>query len=174
MSYYRTRTYVAGDWDGDKNLIEKLYQWNESECWSLCFSDAHSLMQSRDTSLPCSIKKSLAERMSASKTLLLVVGENTDSIKKGSCQYCDSYNGWTHSCAKGHSIDYRSYIHYECEKAQKDGLNIIVVYNYEVIVRSKCPGAVRYIGDHINGYYKGDDGIYYWNYDEIKKAIEKY
>jgi len=62
--------------------------------------------------------------MSASKTFLLVVGENTDHVTKGSCQYCDSYNRWTSSCARGHTVDYKSYIHYECEKARKDGLNL--------------------------------------------------
>ena len=53
---YRTRTYIAGDWTGDRDLIDKLYQWNESNYWGLSFSDAHALTQARDSSLPCSIK----------------------------------------------------------------------------------------------------------------------
>jgi len=68
----------------------------------------------------------------------------------------------------------RSYIHYECEKALKYDLNIIVVYNYPVIFSSKCPEKLRRIGDHINGYYKAADGRDYWNYEDIKRAIEKY
>ena len=53
MAYYRTRTYIAADWDGDKDLVDALYNWNESDHLNFSFSDAHSLMQARDTSLPC-------------------------------------------------------------------------------------------------------------------------
>ena len=28
---YRTKTYIAGDWTGDKDLIDQLYTWNNSE-----------------------------------------------------------------------------------------------------------------------------------------------
>lgn len=53
--YYRTRTYIAGDWDHDKDAVEALYWWNESSRYGLSFSDAHELKQARDTSLNCSI-----------------------------------------------------------------------------------------------------------------------
>lgn len=169
---YRTRTYIAGDWDGDKDLIDKLYEWNEKDNLSLSFSDAHSFTQARDTSLPCSIKRSLSDRLNISKTFLLVVGASTISITKGSCQYCSSYNYG--SCRRGYSTDTRSFIEYECEKAVKDNLNIIVVYNYANVDKSKCPEILRYKGDHIKGYYKGTDGKWYWNYQDIKDAISKY
>ena len=66
---YRTKTYLAADWSSDKNVVDEIYKWNESEYWSLHFVDAHDLTQARDTSLYCSIKKSLAERLDASKLL---------------------------------------------------------------------------------------------------------
>lgn len=25
---YRTKTYIAGEWDGDSDAIEQLYKWN--------------------------------------------------------------------------------------------------------------------------------------------------
>lgn len=56
---YRTKTYIAGDWTGDADLIKKLQQWNESEYWSLSFSDVHKFKQAYDTSKACSIKRSL-------------------------------------------------------------------------------------------------------------------
>lgn len=28
--YYRTKTYLAGDWTGDKAAIDKLHSWNNS------------------------------------------------------------------------------------------------------------------------------------------------
>lgn len=174
MAYYRTRTYIAGDWDGDKNLIDKLYEWNDKDNLLLSFSDAHKLTQARDTSLPCSIKKSLNERLGASKTFLLVVGENTTSLTKGSCRYCSSYSAFYGRCSKCYFTDMRSFIQYECEKAIRDRLNIIAVYNYERVNKAKCPEVLRNVGDHINGYYKGVDGNYYWNYSAIKDAIMKY
>ena len=51
MATYRTRTYLAADWDGDKNAIDKLHEWNDGEKWSLSFTDAHDLTQSSDDSL---------------------------------------------------------------------------------------------------------------------------
>lgn len=74
---YRTRTYIAADWDGDLDAVNQLHKWNESDYFNLSFSDAHDLTQARDSSLNCSIKKSLAERIDASKTFVIIVGNNT-------------------------------------------------------------------------------------------------
>ena len=54
-------------------------------------------------------------------TLMLagIKDSNTDTVTAGSCIYCGSYNSYTKACAKGHSIDYRSYIKYECDEALK-------------------------------------------------------
>ena len=49
MATYRTKTYIAGDWDHDKDAVDKLYQWNGSNYWSLSFTDAHDLTQANDT-----------------------------------------------------------------------------------------------------------------------------
>lgn len=165
---YRTRTYIAADWTGDADLINKLYEWNRSNYWSLSFSDAHELTQSRDTSLPCTIKSSLTERLNGSKTFVLIVGNKTNCLTKGSCRYCNSYNSYTCSCARGHYVDYRSFIDFECEKAVRDGLKIVVLYNDTTVYRSMCPESVRYKGTHIaakNPY------TYMWDYDAIKNAI---
>lgn len=88
---YRTRIYIAADWDGDNNLVSTLQEWNESEYWDLSFPDAHELTQARDASKACSIKKSLYTRLERSKTFVLIVGKQTASLRKGSCQYCPSY-----------------------------------------------------------------------------------
>ena len=69
---YRTKTYIAGDWTGDKDAIDKLYQWNTSKYWSLSFTDAHDLTKAKDSSLNCTIKRSLKVRMDASKTFVLI------------------------------------------------------------------------------------------------------
>ena len=165
---YRTRTYIAGDWTGDADLINKLYEWNSNNYWALSFSDAHSLTQARDTSLPCSIKHSLAERLNGSRTFVLIVGDQTADLRKGGCQYCYSYNSHTYSCARGHSTDYKSFIEFECEKAVRDNLKIVVIYNSSYVDRSKCPEKIRYIGTHIAAK---KPYTYLWDYDSIKTAI---
>lgn len=45
---YRTFTYIAGDWTGDKSAIEKLKEWNDGKRWGLTFKDIHSETQSND------------------------------------------------------------------------------------------------------------------------------
>ena len=170
---YRTRTYLAGDWDGDRDLIDQIHKWNKSNYWSLSFSDVHECIQASDDSLNCSIKKSLATRLDMSKTFVLIIGENTNSVRSGSCQYCQSYyNG---RCYRGHNVDYRSYIEFECEKAVRDRnyMNIVVLYNSSSVIKERCPEVIRYYGNHLpafSGIYCGQKK---WNYDSIRWAIMK-
>lgn len=171
MTTKRTKTYIAGDWDTDKNAVEQLRKWNDGQLWSLSFSDAHDLTSSRDSSLNCSIKSSLKTRMDVSKTFVLIVGEHTNTVTAGSCRWCNSYNSYTYSCARGHNVDYRSYIKFECDKAVEAGIEIIVLYNSTKIDRSKCPESVRWTGTHTAMVYKGDDGKLYWDYQAVKKAF---
>ncbi|MGF7431931.1 hypothetical protein PQV03_14360 [Thermoanaerobacterium thermosaccharolyticum] len=167
---YRTKTYIAADWDSDKDAVDQLRKWNDSNHWSLSFTDAHDLAQARDESLNCSIKASLGKRLDVSKTFVLIVGENTKTVRSGGCQYCNSYNSWTSSCMRGHSVNYRSYIEYECDKAVQDGLKIVVLYNATIVNKTKCPDAVKNIGTHVAmRYYK--EGKYYWDYQSVKDAL---
>jgi hypothetical protein len=171
---YRTKTYIAADWDGDRDAVEQLYKWNNSNYWSLDFHDAHDLTQARDSSLNCSIKSSLATRLDASKTFVLIVGDNTKTVRSGSCQYCNSKNSWTGACARGYSVDNRSYIEYECEKAVHDRLKIVVLYNAITVDKSKCPDAVKNTGTHkemktINIKTWSFD----WNYQAVKSALDQ-
>ena len=168
--YYRTKTYIAGDWTTDIAVVNKLREWNTSKYWSLSFTDAHDITHARDSSLNCSIKSSLKTRLDASKTFVLIVGDKTKSLTAGSCQHCPSYNSWTKCCARYHSVDYRSFITYECEVAARDIDKIVVIYNSTYVDKSKCPDAVKNIGTHIPAYYYiGTEK--YWNYDQIKKAL---
>ena len=169
--YYKTRTYIAADWSGDYDAVERLHKWNNSKYWSLSFTDAHDLMQARDNSLNCSIKSSLGKRLDVSKTFILIVGNNTRPVRSGSCQYCKSYNSYTCTCTRGYNVDYRSYIEYECEKAVKDRLKIVVLYNGARVNKSKCPDIIKNIGTHVAMQYY-ESGQYYWNYQAIKNAIE--
>lgn len=174
--YYRTRTYIAGDWDHDYDAVEMLHYWNDSSRYGLSFLDAHDLRQARDSSLNCTIKRSLADRMNASKTFVLIVGDNTILLRAGSCQYCGDYKNYTWMtpyCTRGKTIDNRSYINFECEKAFKDGLNIIVLYKSTMVNRSKCPEILRNVGYHI-AMIKWDNYLrsYIWDYASVKAAFD--
>lgn len=169
----RTKVYIAADWTGDSNAVSILRAWNDSEAWSLSFPDAHEMTQAKDDSLNCSIKKSLSLRLDASKTFVLIVGNKTKDLAAGGCQYCRSYNGWRGFCARGFTVDYRSYLQFECEKALRDRLKIVVLYNGVNVDRSKCPDTLSRHGVHVAMMYKCQlDGKYYWNYYAIKDAIE--
>lgn len=165
------RTYIAGDWDGDKNLIDTLYQWKRNNYYDFTFSDAHELSQSYDSSKPCSIKKNLSYRLGSSTTFVLVVGNNTTSVTKGSCRWCQSYDSYHSSCHAGGYVDYRSFIDYECDKAVRDSMRIVVLYNFLTVDRSKCPEAVRYKGEHVAAITRNNNGNLVWNYQGIKNAI---
>ena len=167
---YRTKTYIAADWTGDSNAINQLHKWNDSKYWSLHFTDAHDLTQAKDTSLNCSIKASLKKRLDVSKTFVLIVGENTKNLRGGSCAYCGSYNSYQCRCVRGYSVDFRSYINYECDKAVDADIKIVVLYNSTKVDKSKCPDALKDKGIHVAMRYK-EDGVEYWDYQAVKNAI---
>lgn len=181
---YRTKTYIAGDWTGDSDLIQKLDEWNKNDNFALSFVNVHEVTQSSDDSSNCSIKKSLRKRMSISKTFILIVGDNTKSLRSGACCLCKSYNPGFPTinipalCLKGYSIDNRSYIEYECEMALKDYNagelnNIVVIYNGLIIPNyDKCPSVLRNVGTHI-GSDVIENGVHKWAYSRIKNAICK-
>lgn len=171
MSLYHTRTYIAADFDHDRDVVEHLMKWNDSDHWNLHFSNSHDLESCRDSSLYCTIKNSLRMRMSGSKRFVLVVGDYTNSITKGGCQYCHSYNSYIRYCTHGYHIDYRSYVRFECDWAIQQKIDIIVLYKSSSIKRNLCPESVRWTGIHIPLFYF-KDGQCYWNYQDIKKAFD--
>mgnify|MGYP003309427095 CR=1 FL=1 len=122
-------TFISADWENDKDAVDMLRSWNNDPNNPVKFHDVHNITQARDTSLNCSIKESLRQRMSMCKRLVLVVGQNTSSLRSGYCSYCNSYNRHTQSCARGYSVDNRSYIEYECELALYHNIEIMAIYN---------------------------------------------
>lgn len=165
---YRTKTYIAGDWDGDKSAIDQLCKWNDGDKWGLSFNNAHDLLQANDESLNCSIKASLAQRFDVSKTFVLIVGDGTKTRRAGECNYCIKYKN--NKCESGNTISNKSYIEYECNKAVRDGLNIIVLYNSTEVDKTKCPDAVKNIGTHAHMQVR-KDRVLYWDYYSVKKAF---
>ena len=167
----RTYTYIAGDWTGDADLIQEIYKWNESSHWGLSFKDAHELTNSRDTSLPCTIKRSLAERLNVSKAFVLIVGKHTAALTKGSCVFCKHYS--QDPCGNDYLRGNSSFVEFECEKAKRDGLKIAVIYNQTRVDKSLCPECLRYTGTHIAGV-KVDDytKLKVPDYSAIKRTFD--
>lgn len=167
---YRTRTYIAADWDGDKSAIDKLHEWNDGEKWSLSFTDAHDLIQANDESLNCSIKSSLAKRMDASKIFVLIVGSGTKSRRAGECTYCSNFK--YSKCTTGHTVSNDSFIEYECKKAVRDSENIkiVILYNAATVDKNKCPEAIKAYGTHAP-MQKMKNGTHYWDYQSVKTAL---
>lgn len=149
---YRTKTYIAGDWDGDKALIDELYALNDDRNSVFHFVDAHSMMQARDNSLSCSIKKNLSQRMNVSKNFVLIVGDHTDALTRGCCFNCGAYSNINHTCPLATNISHKSFVEYECDKAVRDGMNIVALYNATFVDKDKCPESVRWIGRHLPAY----------------------
>lgn len=165
----RDYTYLAADFDHDEDAINHIYYMKNKG--QIYFKDAHEIQQSYDTSLACSIKHSLKFRMDNSYRFVLIVGEHTKNVTKGGCQLCGSYNSYLQYCAKGHSVDYRSYVRYECEKAIELGLQIIVLYKGTNVNRELCPDSIKYKGNHFEMCYRGYDGKLYWNDNNIITAF---
>lgn len=67
---------------------------------------------------------------------------------------------------RGHTIDTRSYIEYECDKAMEAGIKIVVLYNSSRVERFKCPEAVRFRGTHVAMHNNGR-----WDYQAVRDAI---
>lgn len=181
---YRTKTYIAGDWTGDFDLIQKLNDWNKNNNLALSFVNVHELTQSSDSSHNCNIKRSLRKRLDITKTFVLIVGEKTCSLRSGACYLCDKYNngidwlGISPFCNNGGNVDNRSYIQYECEMALKDYRagklkNIVVIYNGLLNPDyTKCPSILRGVGTHIGSDIL-DGRTHIWAYNRIKNAICK-
>lgn len=168
---YRTKTYIAADWDNDFDAVNQLHKWNDNPFYSkLDFVDVHEFIQARDSSLCCTIKRSLHERMNMCKTFILIVGRKTNFVTKGSCQHCEKYMSLFGfgNCQSGNNIDYKSYIEYECKLAVKNDLNIVVLYNSNCVCRDLCPKLLRDVGIHVP---MKQNGIYC--YSKVRDAIAK-
>lgn len=165
----RDCTYIAADFDHDKPAVDILYWMRENGY--LNFKDAHDLQQSNDDSYACSIKKSLKFRMDNSNRFILIVGYHTDTVSKGGCQLCESYNSYTSHCARNGNIDYRSFIKFECDKAVEANIKIVVLYKSLEIDRDLCPEAVRWKGTHKQMWYRDNNDQLKWDIRGIANAV---
>lgn len=74
---YKTKTYVAFDGDSEMNYYNTLKMWDKNNRIDFELHNAHDLKQARDSSSDESIKRSLRDRIRASKIVILIVGPQT-------------------------------------------------------------------------------------------------
>lgn len=92
---YKTKTYVAFDGTNDMTYYRTLKMWSENDNINFTLNNAHDLKSSRDSSLPETIKRSLRERIQASKVMILIVGKETHhhtKFVKYEIEYAKSLN----------------------------------------------------------------------------------
>lgn len=166
---YRTRTYIAADWEHDKNAVDKLYEWNNSNHWGLSFGDAHELSKCRsDDTNNCNIKKNCSQNLDYSKCLVLIIGQHTKSLRAGYCMYCKRYS----TCSDTYKTN-KSYVEFECDYAIRHDLPIIVLYNSTYVDKSKCIESVKNVAlCHVPMIKRGFSGQLVWNYQGIKNAFD--
>lgn len=63
MWIYRTRTYIAVDFEHDKEIVNETMRWNTSKYCELGLSNTHDLESCCDTNQYYTIKDSLRMRM---------------------------------------------------------------------------------------------------------------
>lgn len=118
------------------------------------------------------IKASLRQHMDASKRFVLIVGDHTDSVTKGGCQWCDSYYQGYKVCDAGRYVTFVSYIEYECRMAREAGIKIVVLYNSARVNKSLCPEVIRDCGVHAPMKSRRK-GFLDWDYQQVKMALGK-
>lgn len=116
---YRNKTYVALDFDTDKNSYFLMKAWKQHDDIDFNFYNAHDLTTIRTWSSEEAKKRSLHERMLNSKLFILLVGEKTNN--------CNVYVRW------------------EIEQALKMGLPIIAanLNGLRVMDNTLCPALLR-------------------------------
>ncbi len=58
-----------------------------------------------------------------------------------------------YGCYRGHSVDFRSFVKYECDYAYNKIPKIIVLYNYAYVDKEKCPQILRSSGKHLAAFH---------------------
>jgi len=79
---YRNKVFVSFDGDNDIHYYRLMRAWKQNDGSNFNFYDAHDINTARDTSLESTIKARLRERLSNSKILVCLIGQNTRYLYK--------------------------------------------------------------------------------------------
>lgn len=79
---YRNKVYVCFDGDSDIHYYRLMLAWHQSDHTNFNFYNAHEINYARDSSHESSIKRQLKERLSNSKVIVVLIGQNTRFLYK--------------------------------------------------------------------------------------------
>lgn len=166
---YRTRTYIAADWENDYNAVKKLREWNNDNSLALSFVDAHEFSECRsDDTNNCNIKKNCSQNLDHSKYFVLIIGKKTKHLRAGYCCNCKSFE----VCNNKYKTN-KSFIEFECDYAIRNNLPIIVLYNSWKVDKSLCIESVVNKTTVHEPMWKKINGENYWDYQRVKNAFDK-
>jgi hypothetical protein len=77
---YKNKTYICFDGDSDIHYYYLMKAWKSSDSNSFNFYDAHDINTARDSSSEETIKRRLRERLSSTKLMTVLIGENTKNL----------------------------------------------------------------------------------------------
>ena len=146
----KVKIHIAADWEEDQSAVNQLYKWNREINEKFDMSDDSELADLLDGDWACSVKAVVKNKIVESDVFVLVVGDDTISVRDGSCPLCENYRSFSGNCAHGRTADKRSFIEFECELAVEAEKKIVVIYKDAFIDKAKCPLAVRELGQHIS------------------------
>lgn len=158
----RKRVYISADYDevnGDRNVIDQLNKWNDSERYKVEFTDTAQVKSGSVSDNPdcriCDLKKEFNKQINASSVVIFIVGDKTASRAAGkSCErnskaqtecYCTPYKAnaagskqckvlFTVSVGENEDvgiINTYSYLEHEFRQAakRKSKEQIVILYN---------------------------------------------
>lgn len=76
---YRDTTYIIFDGDKDYWAYARMKGWKALENIDFDFRDAHDLKSIRDTSAPDTVRRTLRQRFSNARQVIVLIGEETKS-----------------------------------------------------------------------------------------------
>lgn len=199
----KKRVYISADYDfdsGDRNVVEELYKWSESNRYQVEFTDMAKVVSGSIANKPdcriCELKREFNSQINLSSIVICVIGDKTSQRTAGSeCErvrkeqyecHCTPYKKnclGSKTCFVSSTstpgieddcgnINSWSYLRHEFEQAKKKGKQIIVVYNSLNKQPSWLPDYMSEYEDKAEPFW-----IYNWNvekvgnYQFIKKAL---
>lgn len=199
------RVYISADYDadsGDRNVVEELYKWSESQRYSIEFTDMAKVVTGSVAKDPdcriCDLKSEFNTQIDLSSAVIFVVGYKTATRTAGSkCDRCNKQwidclctpykqnaNGaklckhfTTNDVPAGGDvgcINSYSYLRHEFEQAKQKGKKIIVVYNSLYKQPTWLPWYMYDYKDQAFAFWtKNFYGTKVGNYTLIKETVDK-
>ena len=146
------KMYITADWEEDQSVVTQIERWNQKQGGTYLILKDVDLLDEMEGEWSCFAKASLKQAIQECDIFLLVVGEETLSVKEGSCSLCENYRSFSGNCAHGRITDKRGFLEYQCALAKELNKKIIVLYALDCVDKSKCPQVVREIGVHMAMY----------------------